>query len=671
VGIVSSVVAICLGIAGLATVTGRVLDQNGQPIAGTRVFMEAGLVADLEEGNVGPDGSFSFSDIPQGLIGIIAFADGHAFGGASIDVKSTDEPQPVTIRLGMPDSLVGTTEDPRGKALEGAIITRVGLLSSTSKVGIPFAKLKPFGFVVPVSDASGHFNVPNLPQGATVALKVVHPRFAQEYKDGIAVGEKGLQIKLPEGVLVSGEVFALKQGLAVANADVMFRNGQTGDTAVVRTDSRGAYSLKLKPGVYGFQGSSAKHRSPGWETITITGEQLTMSIRVNVTGLGTIRGSVKDANTQRPIEHAKLSLKAGGAEAARVETGPSGDFEIYAAEGENYLIFDSAQGYLPPENTTLRINMFEDKSIDLPPFLVSAIPACTVEVIDENQSPVPGAVVTLLQPSQFGWYAADRDGRAKISFTAIPAGSHVVGFVEHPSRPSGALFTFDANQEQTARVQLLPLASVSGNVLGSGNRPIKGAQVGAFFADDRTAAPVLLWKTLSSEDGHFEWPCVAAQAPFKCVVTLGAQQSAESDSAILQEGVSHDLGAITVGYWTRGVSALGETLEWDAKKHLAGPDVNTSDASGLVVIYSSVINAATAIETATNAHKILGSAAPQFAVVVNGDFSPVGATVPVYRGKPLSGATVCVADTSGKVTLEAFNLPPLVAIQRVAGNRTL
>ena len=660
---VTAVILSVLAIPGLATVSGRVLDEQGQPIAGARVFLEAGLFADVEEGTITADGTFAFNDIPPGLIGVFAYADGNAFGGGSINVTATDEPRPLEIRLRSAGTLSGVCEDLKGKPVEGAMITRVGIVGD--KIGIPLAKLTALGFKLPTSDASGRFTVSYLPSGALVDLKVGHVRYAQEAVKDVSAGKNDIKVTLSDGVLLSGEVFARTENATVANADVVFRNAQTSDTALSRSDSRGAFALKLKPGHYVFQATSAKHQSPAWERLTITGEQPTVNLRVNVLGLGTITGVAKDVRTQAPVEGAKFVLQAGGSTAQIVRTGPSGKFEISAAEGENILTLDSAPGYLPPEKLAVRVNVVEGKSIELPVFWLASIPTYGVEVVDESMAPVQGAIVTMYQPAQFGWYVTDAKGKVQLSFASLPPGSRVIGFAEHPNQPKGALFAFDAAAEEFARVQLLPLATVKGQVLGKGKRPVQGAVVGAFYADEGTPQPVLLWKTLTRDEGYFQWPSVAPQVPFKCVVTLGGESVAgESAATILQEGTNRDLGVIDATHWTRGSSATGNTFDWHKNRPLGGPE---GVAGKPTLVMCCPPNEATAvIEALTKAKPLLAQWGVQAAIVVNGEVKCDGSAVTVVQGKAPSAASVYLLNPNDEIVLETYSMPPLAAIQQIA-----
>ena len=154
------IIPILSALAGASSVSGTVLDERRNPVYDARVFIEPGLGGVLVETRTSADGAFAFQDVRPGGTGVFAIAEGYAFGGRHVEVALADTVS-VVIRLGAPGMISGRITSFDGSAVEGARVTRVGLLGA-SKVGIPLAKLAALGFREPVSDAEGCFTVPDL-----------------------------------------------------------------------------------------------------------------------------------------------------------------------------------------------------------------------------------------------------------------------------------------------------------------------------------------------------------------------------------------------------------------------------------------------------------------------------------------------------------------------------
>lgn len=365
-GILATLLACTQGATGLATLAGQVVGPSGAPVEHARVFLEPGLAGALVEQRTDGAGRFRFDSIAPGAAGVFAWVDGFGFAGQHFNLAVDTTAENLVLRMRPAVQLEGRVVDPGGAPVAGARVTRAALLGE-SQVGIPLAKLEPFGFAVPVSGEDGRFSIPNLPEGGRVALKVAHPAFAQEGVPELPADARDAKVTLHPGVLVQGTVLTRGQGLAVAGAAVIIRNAQPPhDTAVTRSGGQGQFNIRLKPGVYLCQATSTHHQSPGWSELAVTGETAVTGVRLTVAGMGAISGTVKDAVTGAPIEGVRLSLETQGRPAAVTRTGPSGAFRFNAAEGANTVRLHPAAGYNPPVNNAWQIMVTEGQTFELP-----------------------------------------------------------------------------------------------------------------------------------------------------------------------------------------------------------------------------------------------------------------------------------------------------------------
>lgn len=642
-----------------ASVSGVVLDGSGQPLAGTDVFLECGLEAPLVRTMTDSAGRYTFASATGEACGVFAMAPGKALDGYTVRPMGDAALAGPPIVLRDPGVVSGVVESVAKRPVEGAQIARV-VLMNTGKVGIPLAKLRAHGMEPPVTDAKGRFTVQGLPKGSTVALKVVHPLFAQQAVGDVAVGDDRVRIEMSPGIIVQGKVLARDQRQPVANAAVQFWNATPPhDTALVHADRQGAFAVRLEPGIYRSRAFARDHASPNWQRVTVTGDRPEQEVTLLVAGKGTIRGTVHDAVSGAPVPGVRLVLTTAGSTAAAVKTGADGAFSVEAVEGENILQLDEAPGYLAPESPALKATVVAGATLDLPGFWLAPVPRVQLRVVDLEGAPVANAAVSLLDPAQLGWRFTDAQGSVEIQLGRMPRSGMAVGLVEGPRGATAGLFAVNVSAKEPALVQLWPAASVEGSVRGDGDVPLAGAVIAAWTVPGPEAEPVTVWRTLSGPDGGFTWPAVVADTPHRVAVSTSAGQAENSLAFRVLPGGRGDAGALTIPAGAAGVTMKGKRLDLAGLPRLAGPAPRANRL--VVVFYCTAATAPAVVEACAAALQRLGGVV-DFAVVADGPAEVSGTAVSVLQGTPPGPATTCVIDAQGIVLLETFGMPPLRAL---------
>jgi len=651
--------------APLTTLSGQVVNTKATPISGARVFAEAGLAARLVETRASETGTFCFSDLEPGGVGVFAIADGYAFGGVHVHVTVGEAPEGVRILLADPDSVQGRVTDFKGKPVSGARVTRAALLGQ-DKVGIPLAKLVEYGFEEPVSGEDGRFIVPRLPKDGTVALKIGHPECAQEGVDDVPVGKEDLLVSLYPGVLVRGTVRSRDQKRPVLNASIVVRNAQPPhDTVLSATDGAGRFTVRLKPGVYLYQAAGAAYSSMGWRKLTVTGREPPEDLVLDVVGRGVVAGKVADAVTGEPIAGARLLIEASGNMAGIVRTGPSGVFEWTTTEGENVVRLESVPGYRPPERAGQRIQVQEGARAEVPTFWLAPMRPYRVRIVDADMTPVPGVAVQVVYPSQFGWRVTDAEGWAELRVALAPEEGIVVGFAEHLTRTQGALFALRESDGETAQVQLFDFGRVEGRVVDAKGHALEGAVVGACFTESAIADPPLLWRTLTDSGGAFRWPAAVPHVPIQCVAAAGTEAVGESASFNVEPGATASPGSLVVAEGVSGPSLTGRPLKWYEHPAMSGdvPERQDRKNKPALVVYCTGDEAPMVVESLGVMREALSMPELTVAVVVDGAFDGGTPGVLALKGVPPTRASTYLVGRDGKVALETFGMPPVCAVR--------
>ena len=655
-------------LLGITAITGTVQGPEGAA-ANVRVFLEPGLGGAVRTARTDERGRFRFDGVAPGPAGVFAYAPGYGYAGAHRNVAVADDPEPLTLRLRTAGEVAGTVVDFRGEPVSGARIARIALLGA-APVGIPLDKLEGQGIATPTTGTDGRFSIPNLPAGGDVAIKVAHPGFAQQAVEDVTVGATGLRVVMYPGEMVRGEVLSRDSGLPVSNASVILRSAQPPhDSVVTQTDARGEFGVRLRPGIYLYQTVGASVRSPGWAQLTVPGDGVVPPVTLRVAGIGTLRGRVRDAITGAPVAGARLSLETFDNVADVARTGATGQFVFQVAEGPNSVKLEGAPGYRPPEQVRVRMEVPAGETVEMPDFWLAPIPDFEVTVLDGAGDPAPGVLVSVLRPASFGWRRTDAEGQTTLAVGTMPPSGRVIAMAEHPTRAEGALFSLSSEDAGGARVQLLPLATLRGEVENGSGRGVEGVVVGALFdgesiEEDSGERPTLLWRTVSRRGGAFAWPAVVPGVPLRVAAQAG-EATATSVPVNAQPGGTATAGKVVLSGAERGKSLTGDRIDWAALPVQCGPPTGplTERRPPILLVYAEPAAAAAVHESLETAQDALSGMDLAIVLVVDGAYDCADARLPVLRGTAPGLATVYLLDREGRVALETFGLPPLRALQ--------
>ncbi len=361
-----------------ATLEGRVLSSDGQPVAGAEVgAVEEGgermMVRGMSERSpTDGDGRYRLESLIPGTLSIEATSDSYPRTVKSVELKPGLNRLDLTFSGGLDVS--GRVVDQNGAAIVGALVR----LDAPGRF---------FGGPQAQSGSDGSFRLTGIAPG-DYSLNASRAGFAP-LDDEVPVRVEaapvaGLLIKLAQGGAISGTILGLdpKQfGEVEVRADRAGWNG-------VRPDFKGNYRIEnLAPGDYTVEarwGTSGR-RATG----TVTLPQGAPEVRLDLSfGQGiALSGSVMQGQT--PAEGAVVAvvnLDADGNGWGR--TDHEGKFRIEALEPARYRLDLTWNGATHTE--TLDLSSDREISIDLPAATVSGV------LLDaQNNQPIVGASVTL------------------------------------------------------------------------------------------------------------------------------------------------------------------------------------------------------------------------------------------------------------------------------------
>jgi protocatechuate 3,4-dioxygenase beta subunit len=327
---------------GSARITGRVLDQDGEPLAGARVYLDrdTGYVGNLPKGMSGPDGSFTLSGVEEGAYQLFAEKAGFARSreGTSVTVEGSSvggtSVEGIEVRLTPGGAVTG-----RILGLEFTDLSRVQVRSGhEGRVG----QVRPDGTYRIDHVEPGEVEVVASLSGGGRQVEgtvVLEPGEAEARLDL----EFGKGFTLTGRVLINGEPAKGEQLLLVKETGLSSRWSETDHAGRFRFEGLegGTYHLDLA------------YRSGGFpdEEIEISADRdLLIDLRTS-----SISGRVLDAATRHPLPHATVTVvpaeisKEGeeGTIATDAATDSRGVFVLRNVPEGRWTVEASLAGYAP------------------------------------------------------------------------------------------------------------------------------------------------------------------------------------------------------------------------------------------------------------------------------------------------------------------------------------
>ncbi|MBP7674953.1 MAG: carboxypeptidase regulatory-like domain-containing protein [Thermoanaerobaculia bacterium] len=369
-----------------ATLSGRVVDEDGRPVAGAGVSLLSSSESSLDAAvrlrgeasrlRTRPDGSFTATRLPPGENQRLSvqhpeFERG-TVGGISLVAGGTRSGVVVTIRRGV--ILTGRVSDPDGNPIAGAEVSAGRSFSVRSSSGGSLTRVRVEMMEAPrtaQSGGDGAFELRGLaPGGVSVTVKA--PGRATETVDPVLL-ERGarpdpVEIVLEPGATISGRIVR-RTGGGASGYFVLAQNprkpsGGRGSTSAT-PEADGTFRIEgLRAGeTYDLQlfGTSAGF-GPGPRKAGILAPA--DGVEWVVEGTGRIEGSAVDAKTGQPLGAFEVSYQsdrqgtdrvirvargggrfAGGAGEAQLVESPDGRFALEEVPSGKWQVVVTAKGY--------------------------------------------------------------------------------------------------------------------------------------------------------------------------------------------------------------------------------------------------------------------------------------------------------------------------------------
>lgn len=507
-----------IAIAKAASISGKVVDETGQPVSGARVgfgsdFNLRAMIRRGPRGGLGPsalsgvDGAFRIRNLTASRsLALEASKPGYATGRRpGVSLKTGEAVANVSLVLKKGLQAAGKVVDAAGQPVANAEI-RVAAREGGGGIGGGGRQMMRLmglqgGRPDATSGPDGSFVVRGLEEGEYTAA-VARDGYAPKTAQGLAVKAAGDNvwppIALANGMAVTGFVRD-SQAQPVGGAQVVgISLGEGTRPQIITSGPDGGFRLD---GLMGQRpillNVNAAGFAPAQKNVTPPAQDLIVVLKT----AGTVRGRVEDADTKRPISDFtvartgqrgggfNIQIGAGGGNEKAFQS-DDGTFELPDVPAGKWTIRASAAGYRNGETSSVEVGEGETKE----GVVVSLRRGGSVSgrVLNTQGAPVPNAAVSWQTGggtggamggafARMGGGAAantatttDADGRFK--FDGLPEGK-VTLIADHPDYLEASR-DVDPEKEASVDLSLGTGGAISGNVVGSdGRTPIAGAAV--------------------------------------------------------------------------------------------------------------------------------------------------------------------------------------------------
>lgn len=456
----------------VGTVSGRVVDPDGEPIAGAHVRLEIRprTLRGLEGGRLysntpqidrsDAEGNFRITDVIPGPVGLSAQASGWQAGTvAGLELRGGEEKSGIEIVLSPAAILKGRVLSPSGRPLPGAQVQ-----TTFEDQGA--------GLAVASTDSEGVYVLDTLPPGNRT-LEATHPDHgAARRQVELRPGENSLDFSLEGGSEVTGRVVD-DAGAPVAGAHVttiargIFRSLE--DTS----EADGSFRFTaVADGTYEILASKEGFATPERAQVTVAGSSVG-GIEIRLSPGGAIVGRIAGVELSE-LSRIRISARGGGrglGSGGRVE--PDGSYRIdHLREGEWRVraelpgtgLYAEGVARLEPGASEARLDLEMERGLELS------------GRIRRNGAPVTGEPLSL-QGSQSWTGQTDAEGRFR--FQGLAAGSYHLYVGDRSAHEE----TVDLQTDREITIEL-STGEVRGRVMDAADaRPLADVTVQLVVAD--------------------------------------------------------------------------------------------------------------------------------------------------------------------------------------------
>jgi len=588
------------------TCTGKVVDEQGRPIADVKIKLykmtveTIGLSYKMElaqQAATGADGTFTINsevidDAYSNQTIILADKEELALGW---DNWRLAENANVEITLGPPEILAGKVVDEDERPI------------SDAEVGISFMLVQAGGqprylvgymsleFLSTKSDTEGKFSFGRIPADASAEFVVKKPGRAtvstfnpqgfQGQSLQFSTGQTDIKIVQPVAAKIEGVVAEKASGKPVGGVQIMAIRGRNqpnfGLEPVVSKED-GSFSFdRLAPGEHLLQIATALGEEGDWISepveVSIEAGKTKSGVKVELTKGGILEVLVTDSITKQPVDKATVSIMpAGGGTGSGKSTDEAGIARFRQIPGEYRISYLYKEGYSRQRLQEDMITIEDGKTIHVE-MQLAGLPKITGVVRDDQGQPVEGAKLKIC-PMGGSAESCISDAEGKFEANWDPGSWHssettaMVLLARQTERNLAAAVDVDENTHQVD-VTLKPGVIFTGKVVDSDGKGIPSARLLIMLQGPRWGSSMGRY-IVADVEGNYE---IKALTPEHEYSVEASADGYGRDRIVVEAGqaVDNRLNAETISLLAADLSVSGVVVDSNDKP-VSGANVSCS-----------------------------------------------------------------------------------------------
>ncbi len=373
---------------------GRVVDENGRPVAGATVTARSNFWDEGKTALSGADGSYVLKDLGGGELTVSAEHDGRF---ASLGTRLEADATLPDLKLARGGQLTVRVEDSEGHPLAKQAVT----VSVHQAANQRLPTLSPFPDRQGLTDAQGEARFEPMPPGLlNASVEILNHRFSGQVE--LAAGAKAsLTVKVLHDQVLSGVV--LGPGGPLEHAQVTVQQatdgGHQGIPAhnTLSTDHEGKFEVPLPKGRFELLVTHAQ----GTKRLSVDVPCAPLRITLEAT-LG-LRGRVVEADGKPAPGYRVAVFLTGEANffdepAAKQESGPDGSFAFQQLAAGSYRVEAALANHSEARKAVQTVELSAStRPLEL---VLPAGQQVEGDVLDADHQPVEGAQVNVNAPGQ-------------------------------------------------------------------------------------------------------------------------------------------------------------------------------------------------------------------------------------------------------------------------------
>ena len=584
------------------TCTGKVVDEQDQPIPGVKVTLHEMVYNEQTrsydtkltgEVTTGIDGAFSFSTSAVSDIYrygyIVAEKEGMALGFDNWRIQDGDKQ--LQIKMGRPKELAGIVVDENNKPIFNAEVTisilMIGSMRDGRGVGGPVAT----ELFKSITDAEGNFKFTKIPAGAAsefivkkegrATVRTYKSTGMADQKLKYAAGQTDIKLVLPIEAKIEGVVVKKSTSTPVGGVKLIARSEQGIGyfrTTPFASNEDGKFSIHaLASDIYTLGFAPSTDELADWiaepvEVITETGKTKS-GVKIELEKGGILEVVVTDAVSKHPLEKASVSVQQlASSQYLNSRSDKNGVARLRLIPGEYQMSSVYKEGYT--RQGFQDVVTIEEGKTEHIEYELASQPKITGIVHNEKGEPLKGAKLKVCPTGGREDSTTDAEGKFEITYDPGRWGSGEIPIMflvcRYEEDNLAAAFQIDEDAGEL-NITLKPGVIFTGQVVDSDGKGIEGATLYANLRVSNWGSPIGRERITTNSQGKFEIRAIPAEQKYNLYARAEGygERREEIDT---NNAVDNHLDAGTITLAVANLSVSGVVVD-DEDKPVAGAEV--------------------------------------------------------------------------------------------------